>query len=119
MDPASGFLKDVAQTTVMDILKLNNIRHRHSMGFVVDVSESMADDIRALKETLISKLSSVIGTDNEPDHYVLSTFSDPANRTKVATTADGNELIRWLDNITLVPETDCPDYVMSGILAGM
>ncbi|OWF47868.1 Hemicentin-1 [Mizuhopecten yessoensis] len=119
-DTASGSLRDIDQATEKNIFKLKKIARRQvSFGYVIDVSAYMADDIRRIKDALITKVSTVIGTVNEPTNYVLSTFSDPANLTKVVTTTDGNEMVRMVSQLTPEGGGDCPDYVMSGIQAAI
>ncbi|XP_033725992.1 von Willebrand factor A domain-containing protein 7-like [Pecten maximus] len=119
IDSTSGVLGDADQTIMKDIFKLNKALQDKSMGFVIDVTGSMSDDIKSVKRSLISTLSSVIGTPNAPSNYVLSTFNDPANLTTVNTTTDGDEMIRWIDELTVYGGGDCPEYAMSGILAAI
>ncbi|XP_021358677.1 uncharacterized protein LOC110453829 [Mizuhopecten yessoensis] len=119
-DTASGSLRDIDQATEKNIFKLKKtVRRQVSSGYVIDVSAYMANDIRSMKNAFIAKVSAVIGTVNEPTNYVLSTFSDPANLTKVVTTTDGNEMVRMVSQLTPEGGGDCPDYVMSGIQAAI
>ncbi|XP_069102718.1 hemicentin-1-like [Argopecten irradians] len=118
----TGVLKDDSRDTVKETFQLHKSdRHARavSMGFAVDITASMVNDVQFLKATVINTLTAVIGTDNAPGRYVLSTFAGQANLTTVVTTTDGHELIRWLDDITFVPKTSCPTYVMSGIRAAI
>ncbi|XP_069103338.1 LOW QUALITY PROTEIN: uncharacterized protein [Argopecten irradians] len=119
MDSASGLLRDVNQATIENIFKLNSVKQEKSMGFVVDVTGSMGDDIASVKASLIHVLSSVFGTENEPSSYVLSTFNDPATLTTVETTTDGQEMIHWIESLSVHGGDDCPEYAMSGILAAI
>ncbi|XP_069102464.1 von Willebrand factor A domain-containing protein 7-like [Argopecten irradians] len=120
MDPAAGILRGVDQAVMTAIFKIKKkVSHVPAMGFVIDVTGSMANDIRSVKETLIKTLNTVIGTPNQPTKYVLSTFSDPANLTTVATTTDGNEMIRWIERLTVDGGGDCPEFAISGVLAAV
>ncbi|XP_033725344.1 von Willebrand factor A domain-containing protein 7-like [Pecten maximus] len=119
IDATTGFLRGVNTAIMKNIFKLKRVTHELTMGFVIDVTGSMANDIRSVKETLIGKLSAAIGTQNEPTKYVLSTFSDPANLTTVNATADGNEMIRWIERLTVDGGGDCPEFALSGVRAAI
>ncbi|XP_033725685.1 von Willebrand factor A domain-containing protein 7-like [Pecten maximus] len=119
IDATTGLFRGVDLTTMEKIFKLKRVTHELTLGFVIDVTGSMANDIRSVKDTLIRKLSDVIGTQNAPTKYVLATFSDPANLTTVATTPDGNEMIRWIERLIVDGGGDCPEFAMSGVRAAI
>lgn len=48
-----------------------------SLAFVVDVSESMGDDILQLKTTTEKIINESIHSKYMPDYYILVTYSDP------------------------------------------
>ncbi|XP_069103020.1 von Willebrand factor A domain-containing protein 7-like isoform X2 [Argopecten irradians] len=120
MDKVTGLLKDVSRDVVQEIFKLNRTeRQVPYLGLALDISASMVTDISSLKHEIVGILSAVMGTDNAPGKYVLSTFAGQANLTNVVTTTDPNEFIRLLNGLTFVPKTSCPTYVMSGIRAAI
>ncbi|XP_060079491.1 von Willebrand factor A domain-containing protein 7-like [Ylistrum balloti] len=119
MDATTGLLRGIENQTIEYIFQLKKAKQNVSMGFVVDVTGSMSDDISSVKKSLIKTVSAVIGTENEPQNYVLATFNDPANLTTVNTTTDGNEMIQWIDALRVYGGGDCPEYAMSGIQAAI
>ncbi|XP_076024338.1 von Willebrand factor A domain-containing protein 7-like [Genypterus blacodes] len=48
-----------------------------ALCFVIDTTESMSDDIAAVKNVTSSIISSKVGTDDEPSVYILVPFNDP------------------------------------------
>jgi len=66
-------------TGVKSFMTLFNLKKRkaNSLAFAVDVSGSMGSEINDVREICLQKVTSVIGTSNEPTNYVLTTFSDP------------------------------------------
>ncbi|XP_060079489.1 von Willebrand factor A domain-containing protein 7-like [Ylistrum balloti] len=119
IDATTGLLSGINRTTITDVFKLKKPLQELSMGFVIDVTGSMANDINSLKNTLIDRLSAVIGTPNAPHKYVLSTFSDPANLTTIFVTNDGHEMIHKIERLTVGGGGDCPEYTLSGILTAI
>ena len=48
-----------------------------SLAIAIDYTNSMTDDIDAVKENVIKLLTDTAGSTNEPADYVLSLFHDP------------------------------------------
>ncbi|XP_060084979.1 von Willebrand factor A domain-containing protein 7-like [Ylistrum balloti] len=119
IDATTGLLSGIGQTMMIDVFKLKRQVHELSMGFVIDVTGSMANDINSVKNTLIGYLSAAIGTPNAPHKYVLSTFSDPANLTTLFVTTDGHEMIQRIERLTVGGGGDCPEYTISGVLTAI
>jgi hypothetical protein len=47
-----------------------------SLAIAIDYTNSMTDDIDAVKEIVINLLTDTVGSTNEPADYVLSLFHD-------------------------------------------
>ncbi|XP_033726010.1 von Willebrand factor A domain-containing protein 7-like [Pecten maximus] len=75
--PTSGIFIDVAQDIISKIIGLQ-LKSTTSLGFVVDVSGSMSNDIAEVKTTLKRRVIQVINDAHGPDKYVLATFNDPS-----------------------------------------
>lgn len=52
-------------------------RSSKALGFVIDTTKSMSDDIDAVRRAAISITDSEVGTQNEPSFYILVPFNDP------------------------------------------
>lgn len=52
-------------------------RSSKALCFLIDTTESMRDDITAVKSTTSSIIDSEVGTENEPSVYILVPFNDP------------------------------------------
>ena len=95
----------------------NNDRTSTSMTFVMDVSGSMADDIEAATKAAINIVTST-SILNRPADYVLVTFNDPVAWKTTAITTDGDEMVTWLQGLTVRSNYDCPEYSMDGLISG-
>ena len=70
-----GLFKKMTNQQVQDLF---NIRiTRGSLVFVIDVTDSMKEEIDAVKDKTIEIVERTKGTRNAPSSFVLSTFSDP------------------------------------------
>lgn len=49
-----------------------------SLGFAIDYTGSMIEEISEVKEHVIQLITTVIGSGREPADYVLSMFHDPS-----------------------------------------
>lgn len=54
-----------------------------SLCFVIDTTNSMSDDIAAVKNVTSSIITSKVGTDDEPSLYILVPFNDPGRVLKM------------------------------------
>ncbi|XP_062603094.1 uncharacterized protein LOC134264839 isoform X2 [Saccostrea cucullata] len=88
----------------------------YSIAFVVDVTGSMADNIEGLKRGTMSFVSAIKKTENVPEKYILVTFSDPVHLETSRVTADGDEMVDWLNKLSVSGGDDCPEYSLSGLL---
>ncbi|XP_033725912.1 von Willebrand factor A domain-containing protein 7-like [Pecten maximus] len=114
----SGILTDIDQDKILNLFGLQR-KSRTSLGFAIDVSGSMSNDIAHVKAVLSKRVNEErVGT-IEPSKYVLATFNDPESLTTVASTVDGDEMIRWLDALSVSGGGDCPEYAISGLLAAI
>lgn len=52
-------------------------RSSRALGFVIDTTKSMSDDIEAVRNAASAILDSEVGTENEPSVYILVPFNDP------------------------------------------
>lgn len=55
------------------------MREPVSLAFALDITGSMTEEIKVVKEIIIQLVTSTMGSNNEPANYVLSLFSDPGN----------------------------------------
>ncbi|OWF37839.1 von Willebrand factor A domain-containing protein 7 [Mizuhopecten yessoensis] len=118
MDPTTGIFTDEVQTTVAKLLGLQ-LKSTLSLGFAIDVSGSMADDLASVKASLRVKVNEVQGSTDGTVQYVLATFNDPASLTTNASTTDTDEMIRWIEALTPKGNYDCPEFAISGLLAAI
>ncbi|CAH1248692.1 VWA7 [Branchiostoma lanceolatum] len=109
--PGYGLLSQIGAESFREVLNLGS---GNSMVFVIDVSGSMGNDVEAVRQETVQIVQSTTGTANAPYNYVLSTFSDPEIG-PVLTTRDPNEMITWLNALTVSGGRDCPEYCFSGI----
>lgn len=52
-------------------------RSSRALGFVIDTTKSMSDDIEAVRNAASAIVDSEVGTENEPSVYILVPFNDP------------------------------------------
>ncbi|KAF7650080.1 hypothetical protein LDENG_00131830 [Lucifuga dentata] len=57
-----------------------------ALCFVIDTTESMSDDIEAVKNVTAFIIDSKVGTDDEPSVYILVPFNDPDSGPMIRTT---------------------------------
>ncbi|XP_078664785.1 von Willebrand factor A domain-containing protein 7-like [Branchiostoma floridae x Branchiostoma belcheri] len=114
--PGYGLLSQIGDEKFREVLNLGS---GNSMVFVMDVSGSMGDDLAAVRQETVQIVQSTAGTANAPYNYILSTFSDPEDLGQVRTTRDPNEMITWLNALTVHGGGDCPEYCFSGIIQAL
>lgn len=52
-------------------------RSSRALGFLIDTTKSMSDDIEAVRNATNVIVDSEVGTENEPSVYILVPFNDP------------------------------------------
>ncbi|TWW75015.1 von Willebrand factor A domain-containing protein 7 [Takifugu flavidus] len=52
-------------------------RSSRALGFLIDTTKSMSDDIEAVRNATNAIVDSEVGTENEPSVYILVPFNDP------------------------------------------
>lgn len=52
-------------------------RSSRALGFIIDTTKSMSDDIEAVRNAASAIVESEVGTENEPSVYILVPFNDP------------------------------------------
>ncbi|XP_069102311.1 von Willebrand factor A domain-containing protein 7-like [Argopecten irradians] len=115
----SGILTDISNHAISRLIGLDQLNLTPSLGFVIDVSGSMGDDITAVKSSVTRKVNDARTSGVMPGKYVLATFSDPEGLTTVRSTTDGDEMVKWLEELSVGGGGDCPEYAMSGLLAAI
>ncbi|XP_033725892.1 uncharacterized protein LOC117315688 isoform X2 [Pecten maximus] len=114
----NGILTDIDEDKILNLFGLQ-MKSRTSLGFAIDVSGSMGNDIAHVKSTLSKRVNQEREGTFAPSKYVLATFNDPESLTTVASTVDGDEMIRWLDALSANGGDDCPEYAISGLMAAI
>ncbi|XP_021352175.1 von Willebrand factor A domain-containing protein 7-like [Mizuhopecten yessoensis] len=116
-----GILSNLTVENFKLLMDLNSLQavSKASLTFVIDVSGSMANDIKAVTDTCIGIVSGVQGTSNEPTNYILATFNDPESLTTGTVVTSGDDMISSLRALRVNGGGDCPEYSMSGILKGI
>lgn len=86
-----------------------------SVVFVIDDTGSMSGEImQATQHSIdIVNQAKLLGS-NGPSNFILSTFNDPD--TSIYNTTDGNEMKKWLHNMTAHGGGDCPEMALTGIV---
>lgn len=90
-----------------------------SLTFVIDVTGSMGDDIKAVIAATQNIVNEAKDSDFVPENYILVTFSDPESLTTGRMTTNPQTMITWLQNIAVNGGGDCAEYAMSGMLKGI
>ncbi|XP_067664113.1 von Willebrand factor A domain-containing protein 7-like isoform X2 [Haliotis asinina] len=96
--------------------ELLQLKSGTSLVFVIDYTGSMSNDIAGVKSVTRDIILSKIGTLEEPANFIFSLFNDPVSLNMIYTTADGNDALRYLDEISVSGGGDCPEYAMSGLI---
>ncbi|XP_046563428.1 von Willebrand factor A domain-containing protein 7-like isoform X2 [Haliotis rubra] len=99
--------------------KFNNLlqlKSGASLAFIIDYSGSMSNDIAGVKSVSRGIISSKVGTLEEPANFIFSLFNDPLSLNMIYTTSDGDDALRYLDEIRVSGGGDCPEYAMTGLV---
>ncbi|HEX4602380.1 MAG TPA: hypothetical protein VH724_00155 [Candidatus Angelobacter sp.] len=86
-----------------------------TLGMVVDTTGSMGDIIASVKSNIGSIVSSVVGTPDEPDQYLLSPFNDPFFGPSTST-SDSGPFLAQVNSLFASGGGDCPELAMHGLL---
>ncbi len=86
-----------------------------TLGMVIDDTGSMGPSINQVKAQVAAIVNSVVGTDNEPDEYLLETFNDPDVGTPLITT-DATAFLAAVNAVTPHAGGDCPELSQTGLL---
>lgn len=71
-----GIINELTNEVFGTLFQLHR-REKGSLGFAIDVTGSMSDEIAEVKKYCIDYITTIRGTTNEPTDYILTTFSDP------------------------------------------
>lgn len=89
-----------------------------ALCFVIDVTNSMSDDIDEVKAVTTTIINSEVGTDNEPSVYILVPFSDP-DVGPVTKTTDPNAFKTAIGNLSPSGGGDEAERSLSGLLLAL
>lgn len=90
-----------------------------SLTFVIDVTGSMGDDIKAVIAATKNIVNEAKDSDFVPENYILVTFSDPESLTTGRKTTNPQTMITWLEDLVVSGGGDCAEYALSGMLKGI
>ncbi len=88
---------------------------KSTLGFVIDDTGSMGDDIEQVKTQVARIINRVKGTSDEPSQYLLVRFGDPDVGSAFAT-SDADAFMSAVNALYAHSGGDCPEYSMSGLL---
>lgn len=89
-----------------------------TLGFVIDDTGSMGPEISGVRTSVNQIISSVAGTDDKPDDYLLVRFGDP-NVGSAFVTTDPNALLSAVNAIRVGGGGDCPELSQRGLLVAI
>ncbi|XP_055995684.1 uncharacterized protein LOC125647200 isoform X2 [Ostrea edulis] len=116
-----GILSLVGEEVFRDVFGIRTREDivKTSLTFVIDVTGSMGDDIKAVVRATQKIVNEAKDSKFVPENYILVTFSDPASLTTGRETTNPQTMIRWLENLSVNGGGDCPEYAMTGMLKGI
>ncbi|KAM9846421.1 uncharacterized protein ACBR49_009718 [Aulostomus maculatus] len=85
-----------------------------ALCFVIDTTESMSDDIGAVRDVTSTIINSQVGTENEPSFYILVPFSDPGFGPLIKTT-DSEVFLKVIDSLSAAGGGDENELSLSGL----
>ncbi|XP_055995682.1 von Willebrand factor A domain-containing protein 7-like isoform X2 [Ostrea edulis] len=89
---------------------------KNSLAFVIDLTGSMSGEIAGVKRATVKLVEESRNSIFVPEKYILVTFSDPENLTTAKETTDWNQMIDFLQALSVSGGGDCPEYALSGML---
>ncbi|XP_065943738.1 von Willebrand factor A domain-containing protein 7 [Magallana gigas] len=90
----------------------------YSITFVIDVTGSMSDNIASVIQGATTFVEQIRQSERIPEKYILVTFSDPVDLEENRVTNDADEMISWINGLTVSGGDDCPEYSLSGLITG-
>lgn len=116
-----GLLSLIGAEAFRDVFGLRSREDvvKTSLTFVIDVTGSMSDDIKAVIAATQTIVNEAKDSDFVPENYILVTFSDPESLTTGKVTTNPQTMITWLQAIAVSGGGDCAEYAMSGMLKGI
>ncbi|XP_024117529.1 von Willebrand factor A domain-containing protein 7 isoform X2 [Oryzias melastigma] len=85
-----------------------------ALCFVIDTSNSMRDNIEAVKTVTSKIIKSDSGTDMQPSSYILVTFSDPEFKLEEKT-SNSKVFQKAMDSLNITGGGDKPEMSLSGL----
>ncbi|KAG7224593.1 hypothetical protein INR49_011346 [Caranx melampygus] len=85
-----------------------------ALCFVIDTTNSMSDDIAAVKNVTSSIINSKVGTDDEPSLYILVPFNDPDVGPLIKTT-DSTAFMNAINLLSAEGGGDEEELTLSGL----
>ncbi|XP_019752414.1 von Willebrand factor A domain-containing protein 7-like isoform X1 [Hippocampus comes] len=85
-----------------------------ALCFVIDTTQSMSDDIAAVRSAASSLIDGQAGTDDEPSAYILVPFNDPTFGPPIRT-SDPEAFENFLDDLTASGGGDDEEPSLSGL----
>jgi hypothetical protein len=89
-----------------------------TLGFVIDDTGSMGLEISGVRTSVNQIISSIAGTNDKPDNYLLVRFGDPWVGSAFVTT-DPNALFSAVNSISVGGGGDCPELSQRGLLVAI
>ncbi|XP_061905101.1 von Willebrand factor A domain-containing protein 7-like [Entelurus aequoreus] len=89
-----------------------------ALCFVIDTTESMSDDIAAVKVATSSLINNVAGTDDEPQSFILVPFNDPEVGPLMRTT-DPQVFKGFVDDLSASGGGDNAERSLTGLQLGL
>jgi alpha-tubulin suppressor-like RCC1 family protein len=89
-----------------------------AIGFAIDTTTSMKEEINGVKNATVNIVKSRIGTNEEPSLYVLSIINDPVVPKPLVTTSSAiflNTLSKLYPGYAGIGGTDCPELSGEGV----
>ncbi len=111
------FIRDIHDQVTLRQLKLL-LGVGPTLVFTIDTTGSMGDIIGQVQAQAVQIVNDRLGTDQEPVHYVLAPFNDPATG-PVTSTDDAPTFIGAIEALTADGGGDCPELSMTGTLQGI
>lgn len=107
-------MRDLSNLKKMRLLLGVNV----TLGFAIDTTGSMQDEIALVRQQVIQIVDSRVGTPLEPDKYVLAPFNDPLVGPPFVT--DEPEAFKnRVSALTAVEGGDCPELAYTALLQAL
>jgi hypothetical protein len=90
-----------------------------TLGFVIDDSGSMFDDIAGVKTSVAQIITKLRESGQKPDQFLLERFNDPLVQRPPFVTSDPNALLAAVNAIEPDGGGDCPELSQEGLLVAL